>query len=346
IVALNQGFIGADVAGPITASNGDNIFGSDVATPNLGDIENASAMDLALGPLGDNGGPTPTIALLPGSIAIEGGVNADALDQNGVPLIDDQRGPGFARIENGTVDVGAFEFGSGSNMMLQPFPPLMEDEAVNSSLINGLPGDLLFGDGISEIILQFDGETASFENSLGFYRLNEDGGFAGIELLFANLDDPSLSPPGSEISLGVLEADERFGFFLIKKGFTLNPLIQSDGTNLQGTLQFIDPSTWQPGNISDNNPLRLYLQDGNGPATKIVGPILHAATYDGDPTSNALNPDAAIQTLSGLTMQDEIKFGFEDNPIGTSPSDQDFNDAIFTLRFEPPPMTTADIDLA
>jgi hypothetical protein len=66
----------------------------------------------------DNGGPTPTHALLPGSPAIGAGSNAwipnDAFDLDGdgnttEPLPVDQRGPGFARVAGFTVDIGAVE---------------------------------------------------------------------------------------------------------------------------------------------------------------------------------------------------------------------------------------------
>ena len=62
-----------------------------------------------LGPLADNGGPTQTHALLAGSLAIDAGSNALAVDENGIPLTTDQRGD--ARIQSGTVDIGAVEFG-------------------------------------------------------------------------------------------------------------------------------------------------------------------------------------------------------------------------------------------
>ena len=42
--------------------------------------------------LADNGGPTQTIALLPGSPAIDAGSNALAVDAQGNPLTTDQRG--------------------------------------------------------------------------------------------------------------------------------------------------------------------------------------------------------------------------------------------------------------
>jgi hypothetical protein len=56
-----------------------------------------------LGPLQDNGGPTLTHALLAGSPAIDAG------DPNYTgPPFTDQRG--FARVYNGRIDIGAFEF--------------------------------------------------------------------------------------------------------------------------------------------------------------------------------------------------------------------------------------------
>jgi len=61
-------------------------------------------IDPMLGPLQDNGGPTFTHALLPGSPVINAG------DPNFVPPPDyDQRGPGYDRVRGGRLDVGSFE---------------------------------------------------------------------------------------------------------------------------------------------------------------------------------------------------------------------------------------------
>jgi hypothetical protein len=65
--------------------------------------------DPLLGPLQDNGGPTFTHSLLPGSPAIDAG------DPNFTPPpCYDQRGPGFSRMRNGRIDVGAFEVQNGT----------------------------------------------------------------------------------------------------------------------------------------------------------------------------------------------------------------------------------------
>lgn len=65
-----------------------------------------------LGPLGNNGGPTPTFALMPGSVAIDAG---DAL-LNLPQSTQDQRGGAYRRIagSSGRIDIGAYEAQSDS----------------------------------------------------------------------------------------------------------------------------------------------------------------------------------------------------------------------------------------
>jgi hypothetical protein len=91
-----------DISGPIFSSGynliGDTTGGSGFEPTDLLNV------DAGLNPLADNGGPTQTMALLPGSLAIDAG------DPNPAdPPEWDQRGPGFPRIVNGRIDIGAFE---------------------------------------------------------------------------------------------------------------------------------------------------------------------------------------------------------------------------------------------
>jgi hypothetical protein len=65
-------------------------------------------IDPMLGPLADNGGPTKTHALLPGSPAINAGDPTAVASANGVPEFD-QRGEPFTRVFGGRIDIGAFE---------------------------------------------------------------------------------------------------------------------------------------------------------------------------------------------------------------------------------------------
>jgi predicted outer membrane repeat protein len=102
---LNSGPTGGTLftdSGTVT-SHGYNIS-SDDAGGNLNGPGDQINSDPLLGKLQDNGGPTFTHELLPGSPAIgEGEPNFTP------PPLYDQRGPGFDRVVNGRVDVGSFE---------------------------------------------------------------------------------------------------------------------------------------------------------------------------------------------------------------------------------------------
>lgn len=77
-----------------------------------GDLGGLAGLAGFLGPLADNGGPTPTHALLeqPGNPALNGG--DPALTVADLPW--DQRGPGFIRVVGAAIDIGAFESQSES----------------------------------------------------------------------------------------------------------------------------------------------------------------------------------------------------------------------------------------
>ena len=106
--------------------------------------------DALLGPLANNGGPTRTHALLAGSPAIDSGDNDLAVNQSGDPLADDQRGF-FDRVENGTVDMGAYEVGAQE--------PSHDDGGVFfSATAVGSAAGLAFG---PHDILRYDGSAWS-----------------------------------------------------------------------------------------------------------------------------------------------------------------------------------------
>jgi hypothetical protein len=107
--------IGANIDGTVT-SEGYNIS-TDDGGGNLTGPGDQINTDPMLGPLQDNGGPSYTHALLPGSPAIDAG-DPDFMP----PPWYDQRGPNFWRVRNNRIDIGSFEVQAGPALTPTPTP--------------------------------------------------------------------------------------------------------------------------------------------------------------------------------------------------------------------------------
>ena len=167
----------------------------------IGDGENASYLtdtitgDPLLGSLADNGGPTLTHALLPGSPAIDAGDNsvAETVDQRGL-----------ARNVNG-VDIGAFEVqgdGQGDILSVTSFardeggaietlarPDLLNQVAVEFSADVSISADdlVIRNDTLGGTLVDTSGLTFSYDASTqtatwDFSSLTLDAGFYSFEL--------------------------------------------------------------------------------------------------------------------------------------------------------------------
>ena len=116
-VEIGNTILNANASGNIQAvvtSHGYNIS-SDDGGGHLNGPGDQINTDPLLGPLQDNGGPTLTHALLPGSPAIDAG------DPNfHPPPFDDQRG--CPRVSNGRIDIGSFERQPLGRSCLTPRP--------------------------------------------------------------------------------------------------------------------------------------------------------------------------------------------------------------------------------
>ena len=160
-----------------------------------GPIDNGNLFDIdpLLGPLADNGGPTETHALMSTSPAIDAGENEVAVDEMGSPLIFDQRGIGFPRVENFTVDMGAFEApSSGGNT-----PPVITSDGGGATATVSIPENSNYVtnvDATDDVDAEGSGLTFSFTTDdgggtdNGLFTLDPNTG----ELMFA------FSPPDFE----------------------------------------------------------------------------------------------------------------------------------------------------
>ncbi|WP_165230645.1 right-handed parallel beta-helix repeat-containing protein [Aquisphaera insulae] len=220
IVAANTAGTGPDVSGDFS-SLGNNLIGTTdgssgwVGSDLTGTI--ATPLNPLLAPLGDYGGPTLTMALLPGSPAIDAGSNA--LIPDGVTT--DQRG--LPRIVSGVVDIGAFESsgftiavssGDGqSTGVLTAFPnPLVATVTANnpaepvagglvtfappwsgaSATISGSPATI-GGDGSASVTATANGITGSYAvtATAGGITTPASFGLTNLQLIIAL--DPSAS---------------------------------------------------------------------------------------------------------------------------------------------------------
>ncbi len=126
----------------------------------------AAPLNPLLAPLGNYGGPTQTMALLPGSPAIDAGSNL--LIPSGVTT--DQSGS--ARTVNGTVDIGAFEF---TGPQLPPAPTGLAASA-----------------GLTSVSLSWN--PVSGANSYNIYRGTSSGGESFVtSVTVASFNDTSLT---------------------------------------------------------------------------------------------------------------------------------------------------------
>ena len=121
--SIIAGNTNSDVDGDLAViqSSGFNLIGTGNAAGAFNQTgDQTGVTNPLLGPLADNGGPTMTHALLPGSPALDAGDPAAVAGVGGVPH-DDQRGTPFGRIYDGDdvggsrIDIGAFES--------RPIPP-------------------------------------------------------------------------------------------------------------------------------------------------------------------------------------------------------------------------------
>jgi hypothetical protein len=121
IISLNTDGTGPDAqpdnfyvngGGSVSPASANNLIGIGDGNSGLKNGANGNLVGVAdpgIGTPFENGGPTYSIALFPGSPAIGAGSVPLAVNPQGKPLTTDQRGSGFPRIVNGKVDIGAFE---------------------------------------------------------------------------------------------------------------------------------------------------------------------------------------------------------------------------------------------
>jgi predicted outer membrane repeat protein len=192
IIANNTDIQGnPDCAGPISSA-GFNLIETISGACDITGItdSNITGVDPMLGLLGDNGGPTQTHALLPGSAAINAG------PEDCPPPATDQRG--VSRPRGGICDIGAYEFEG-------PFP-LRQGDVNCDGAIDGADMTLLLEytadlDGGQQDAPCPDVNEPELLSGFNWGDVNCDGTIDGLDALFvilfaALLETPEPADPG------------------------------------------------------------------------------------------------------------------------------------------------------
>ncbi|MEH2128073.1 DUF4347 domain-containing protein [Nostoc sp.] len=301
IIAGNFGFQG-DVFGTFT-DLGNNLIGDRTGGTGftistlLG--TSANPIDPKLSPLQNNGGATFTNALIGDSPAINAGSNTLIL----AGITTDQRGAGFDRISEGTVDIGALEFNGlngtngADNLLGNNYNDIIDAKAGNDSITGNQGNDILtggggkdkfvynLGDGV-DIITDFGGVGKGSNPSAAIAAELDTLKFQGAGLTARNL---LLTQNGSNLEItfeGV--ADDR----VILQNF---PLEKLDNLSTLGNILFDGQSS-----ISDS----FDVFDANSTHSTIFNK--NTVTFLNDLNNNVNGCDNSADVINGLGGDDSI----------------------------------------
>ena len=188
--------------------------------------------------------------------------------------------------------------------------------------------------------ITFLSETADFRNTLGMYKIAEDGTIEDVQIIFDNaskLDSGGELIPGeSSVEIDV-DASDNLGFFILPDGYRRN----SDKSLFEGQDYVLRNSDGEVGNVYSDQGLRLYhVDEGTGAETLLHGRFGNATyhmTYD-EARGISLNNDGMDHALGEVRDGNKVIVGFEDIKNN---GDWDFDDVVFQVELT---STGADVD--
>ena len=203
------------------------------------------------------------------------------------------------------------------------FPVTTESVSLDTSDINGVNMTDLTLVNDHPVTITFESEAAGYQNSLGYYKIDDDGNITDVQFIWQNASaDGSggdLEPGSTTATLDVSSGDQ-FALFIVPDGFGQNDFDQFTG----GGFEFRNADG--SGATTDSTDPELVFVADDGTVTTLSGDVYHTA---GQGSQISLNSDGEQHAVSGIdTVSGELMIGFEDLDGG---GDNDFNDLIVSL---------------
>ncbi|EKO3803622.1 tandem-95 repeat protein [Vibrio harveyi] len=175
----------------------------------------------------------------------------------------------------------------------------------------------------TEITVTFEGETAGYQNTAGYYKVDEDGNITGVEVVYENASQVGgggdLIPGQDQFSFQISEG-ESFNLFLIPNGHNFN-----DFASMQDGQYEFRAADGSPANMDTVDP-QLVFVGADGSETVIQSQFGDAVFHGG--SSSELNQDGIEHTRTTVNEDGELVYGFEDLYGG---GDTDYTDFNFTI---------------
>jgi CSLREA domain-containing protein len=303
---LVTGDTGGDLSGTFAGSHD---WIADGSTSSLTDSFSGDPM-LDPNGLRDNGGPTQTIALLPGSLAIGAGDVALEVDTQGNPLTADQRGLPVQRVIGGNVDIGAYEVQSLN---------LVVDNAGDADTGTFDPGQLTLREAIDLANANPSPDTISFDPTLfagGPVTINLDPTLGELSLT----DSATTTIQGPGPSLLTISGSNAARVFDISGGADLTGFTVTDGVapfdNING-MEFQEAgggirvnsgtvalSNFVVTNCSAGNGGGMFVGQGAVTLTNvaIADNFVQGASNIGSTSGGGLDFEFGTATLTNVTV--------------------------------------------
>ncbi|AVF64257.1 tandem-95 repeat protein [Vibrio alginolyticus] len=193
-----------------------------------------------------------------------------------------------------------------------------DNEGVLNDQDNGITS---FND--TEITVTFEGETAGYQNTAGYYKVDENGNITGVEVVYENASQVGgggdLVPGQDQFSFQISEG-ESFNLFLIPNGHNFN-----DFASMQDGQYEFRAADGSPANMDTVDP-QLVFVGADGSETVIQSQFGDAVFHGG--SSSELNQDGIEHTRTTVNEDGELVYGFEDLYGG---GDADYTDFNFTI---------------